>query len=591
MCSSAAVVDDQHVLAASHQERFSRKKNDDRFPIDAIRSCLEQSGLNANDLDGVAITSLHTYMDALLAGQYSHWGVQDYIYEQHHRWKPALYEEQSTAALCDVMPSLENLDAYPGRAYWEGLLELSASDRQEQFDQDLNAMVAQAVGVEESKVFRIEHHRCHAMYAYYAAPFRNEPVLALTVDGWGDGLNATAGVVDNHGHYKRMFSTADCTIGRIYRYVTLVLGMKPNEHEYKVMGLAPYGKEKYANRALEVFRKTLYVDGLEFKYAMKPKDCYFWFKEQLEGERFDTIAYALQAWTEELLAAWVQNAIEATGISTVVLSGGVAMNIKAMGRVADLPEVKKIFVGGSGSDESMSLSAGFCLREDFCDSSDEWEPTAVAPITSLYLGPKASHNEEMQVVATLDRASYEIVENPGADQVAGLLASGLILARCAGPMEFGQRALGNRSIFADPKNIEAKERINAAIKNRDFWMPFAPVILDEYWENYLVNPHKAYSPHMTIGFDTTPEGYQAMKAACHPADKSARPQMLVEELNPQVYAILECFSQRTGRGALLNTSFNFHGSPIVNTPEEALEVLTGSDLDALLLNHYLIVKT
>jgi len=157
-------------------------------------------------------------------------------------------------------------------------------------------------------------------------------------------------------------------------------------------------------------------------------------------------------------------------------------------------------------------------------------------------------------------------------------------------MEFGQRSLGNRSILADPSDLRVKEKINNAIKNRDFWMPFAPVIMDKYNERYIINSKHIESPHMTIGFDTTAEGYEAMIAACHPADRTARPQILHMDANPELYHILEAFEQLTGRGALLNTSFNLHGHPIVNTPAEAAFVLEHSGLDGLILNYYLVMK-
>ena len=156
--------------------------------------------------------------------------------------------------------------------------------------------------------------------------------------------------------------------------------------------------------------------------------------------------------------------------------------------------------------------------------------------------------------------------------------------------KFGQRALGNRSISADPKNLMVKETINTMIKNRDFWMPFAPIIMDKYVGKYLINKKDLLSEYMTIGFETTKEGYEAMTAACHPADKSARPEMLSNELNSDVYEILEEFEKLTGRGAILNTSFNLHGFPIVNTPSEAIYVLENSGLDGLILNNYMVLK-
>ena len=157
--------------------------------------------------------------------------------------------------------------------------------------------------------------------------------------------------------------------------------------------------------------------------------------------------------------------------------------------------------------------------------------------------------------------SFVVEANPTSLKIAHLLSSGLILARCVGPMEFGQRALGNRSILADPVKDRTKERINQAIKNRDFWMPFAPVVLDTFEERYLKKPTPTPSPHMTLAFETTDEGYEAMPAACHPSDRTARAQILREKDNPQLYRLLEAFAEVTGRGALLNTSFNLHGFP------------------------------
>jgi carbamoyltransferase len=358
------------------------------------------------------------------------------------------------------------------------------------------------------------------------------------------------------------------------------------------MGLAPYGREKYAAKAIDVFRSTLYVDGIEFKWKEKPTDSYFWFLERLEGVRFDNIAWALQTWVEELLLTWVKNCIAEYGVNKLVIAGGVAMNIKAMGKIASLPEVENIFIGGSASDESMAISAGICLAEDLThDRGESWSSGTVHSLPHLYLGPQASVEDEEVVLAGLDDYSYIVERDPSPQRIAGLLGEGKILARCAGRMEFGQRSLGNRSILADPGDLRIKEKINAAIKSRDFWMPFAPVVMDKYVDRYLINPKGIESPHMTIGFDTTEEGYDAMIAACHPADHTARPQILHQDTNPVLYEILEAFASLTGRGALLNTSFNLHGYPIVNTPVEALDVLVRSELDGLILNRSLILKT
>ena len=195
-----------------------------------------------------------------------------------------------------------------------------------------------------------------------------------------------------------------------------------------------------------------------------------------------------------------------------------------------------------------------------------------------------------KTIDNLDKLKYIITDTFSSQDIAEHLANGKVLARCADRMEFGQRSLGNRSLLADPKDLRVKETINTMIKNRDFWMPFAPIVMDKYVDKYLVNPKGLVSKYMTIGFDTTAEGYEAMTAACHPADKSARPEMLSKELNPEMYEIMEEFEKITGRGAVLNTSFNLHGYPIVNTPKEAVCVLENSGLDGIILNNYLVLK-
>ena len=408
-----------------------------------------------------------------------------------------------------------------------------------------------------------------------------------------DFKNATIGEFDETGKYTEHYATDQCGIGRIYRYMTLLLGMKPNEHEFKVMGLAPYGKERYAQKALDIFRSTLYVDGIEFKWKNKPTDSYFWFKERLEGVRFDNLAFALQLWVEELLLEWVKNAVSKYGISKVVMSGGVAMNIKAMGKIAELDCVQDLFIGGSASDESLAIGSAICLAEDMTNEKNKlWNSNKVDSLSHLFLGPEASDSDEMEVIEIAkDISTFSVTKMPSNNLIANLLRDGKVIARCVGRMEFGQRSLGNRSILADPINLSVKDKINSMIKSRDFWMPFAPIVLDRYVDRYLINPKGLRSPHMTIGFNTTEEGFNAMIAACHPADQSARPQILVKEENPTLYELIEEFEKLTGRGAILNTSFNLHGYPIVNTPQDAYDIFNRSGLDGLLLNNYLILKS
>lgn len=587
--SSVALYQNGNITSATHEERFTRLKNDETFPVQSINYCLRNAEIEAGDLDAVAIAGYLSASFEDIVCRKSQWTPGDYLKEQYQRWLPRINgKDTKTLSLTEIFPEKIDLDILP----LNFLSEIqNLPDRNNKLQEGRADLIARYLGISVSKVRFIEHHRCHAAYSYYASSFRGEDILALTVDGWGDGLNATIGIFDTTGKYTRHYETKDCNIGRIYRYITLLLGMKPNEHEFKVMGLAPYGN-KHAKEALDIFKSTLYVDGIDFKWAIKPTDSYFWFKERLEGIRFDSIAYALQVWVEDLLTQWVRNAVKKYGIKKIVIAGGVAMNIKAMGKIANLAEVEDLFIGGSASDESMAISAGICLAEDLTrEAGQQWNSGAIPSLPHLYLGPYATDIEEELAINNLDLSKYKIYKDPTASQIAQLLFDGKILARCVGRMEFGQRSLGNRSIIADPCDLRVKERINAAIKSRDFWMPFAPVMMDKYVHRYLINPKNIKSPHMTIGFDTTIEGYEAMIAACHPSDRTARAQILHRETNPDLYKILESFESLSGRGALLNTSFNLHGYPIVNTPSDAIFVLDNSGLDGVVLNKYLILKS
>ena len=415
-------------------------------------------------------------------------------------------------------------------------------------------------------------------------------MLAFTADGWGDGKNATIGKFDVDGRYTVLNVATNCDIARIYRYMTLLLGMKPSEHEYKVMGLAPYGREEYAAKAVEVFRSALHVEGLEFNSTANPTDSYYWFKDRLEGMRFDNLAWALQTWVEELLESWVRNAIEKYGINDVVFSGGVAMNVKAMGRLAQLSEVNQFFVGGSAADESHVISTLFAVYEEV---KRDWSISSVENLDNLFLGPTTQIDEEKAAVKLIQQSIPNVKLLCGVDleSVAEKLIEGKIVARCAGRGEFGQRALGNRSILADPINSDARDKINKAVKNRDFWMPFAPIILSEFASDYLVNPKKLISPYMTLAFDTTDLGFEQMKAACHPSDRTCRAQILDANANLELNDLLHCFSKKTGRGALLNTSFNLHGFPIVNSPIDAANVFINSGIDVLVFENHVIEKS
>jgi carbamoyltransferase len=448
--------------------------------------------------------------------------------------------------------------------------------------------VSTLLGLPPEKIKTVTHEDCHTFYAYFASQFRGQ-VLALTAEGIGDYSNGTVSLFSEAGR-QELATTRDNHIGHIYQYITLLLGMKPAQHEYKVMGLAPYANAKELEKSYRVFESILKVDGLKIVFDQKPQDLYFHFRDRLEGHRFDGIAGALQKFTETLLSTWTKNCIAATGMERVCLSGGVAQNIKAAKGLMEIPELKDIFICPAAGDTSLPIGACyFGMWEHLLAHNLPLE--TLKPLDNIYLGPEFSDDEISEALAThrVD-STYRVSKGVSPEVIARKLADGKIIARCCGRMEFGLRALGNRSILADPRRPETVRLINDAIKFRDFWMPFTPTILAEREADYIVNPKGVSSPYMTMAFDSTARAQRELIAALHPADLTARPQVLEERRNPEYFAIIKAFERLTGVGGVLNTSFNLHGDPIVLGPRQALFTFENSAIDALILGDWLIER-
>lgn len=594
--SSVALMIDGVVVGAVSEERFSRIKNDERYPKNAIEAVLEEGGIKAEQLDFVAFIGTMWGPAYILTRHYSSFSVSDYIKEQHEYWYPVLYKHKKINYV-DVFKEKIDLKQYPYD--WKDVLNFikkdknsgrAAEEKNKEFFQDFRRnLVANHLGIDPKKVIFVDHSTGHAMYAYFGSPIREE-TLVLTADAWGDNINATINLVKN-GKMKRISSSNDLLIARLYRYITLLLGLKPNEHEYKVMGLAPYAKEKYFLPTLKVFQETQFVSGLSFKFKKRPSDLYFYFREKLEGHRFDAIAGALQQYTEDILLAWIKNAIRKTKAKRICLAGGVAMNVKVNMKINSLPDLQQFFINPVPSDESQAIGACISVAYDYCIKNGLNPDKFIKPLDDAYLGPTILDNEVSELIESKKITSkYKIHKNFRSTHVARLISEGKVIARSVSRSEFGARALGNRSIIADPRNPAIIKVINEKIKNRDFWMPFAATVLESRAKDYLIGYKSIGAPYMTVAFETTPLGKIDLKAGLHPYDETCRPQVLKDGKNPGYEEIIKEFEKLTGVGGVLNTSFNLHGEPIVQTAKDAWRVFELSDIDALILNNILIEK-
>ncbi len=585
--ASAALMIDGRIVAAAQEERFTGLKGDYGFPRQAVRACLEQAGIGAADIDHIALAS-HNWNPVLTKiKRNANFSVADWVQEQHEYWRPTLFEKRRVRYydLFKNRPDFRYDDSYPMDDLLDGYM---SPDEMARMARVRRTTVSRMLELPLEQVQTVTHEDCHTFYGYFGSHLRGR-VLAMTAEGFGDYSNGTTSEFSETGR-RELAHTVDNHLGHIYQYITLILGMKPAQHEYKVMGLAPYANERLLAGSYKVFERILKVDGLNLVYDRKPRDLYFHFRDALEGHRFDAIAGAVQRFVEENLQAWFRACLRATGLRRVCFSGGVAQNIKACKKLAELADVDDFYVCPAAGDTSLPIGA--CYYTAWKHLRDVGGDVGrLEPLDSAYLGPGFT-NEQVAAFLEQERIAsrFRIARGVTAGDVARRLADGRILARCAGRMEFGLRALGNRSILADPRRPDTVRKINAAIKFRDFWMPFTPTILAECESDYVVNPKRLRCPFMTMAFDSTERAREELIAALHPADFTIRPQILEERHNPEYYAIIKAFQRLTGVGGLLNTSFNLHGDPIVLGSKEAVSTLENSGLDGLILGDYLLTR-
>ncbi len=585
--ASACLMVGGKVVAAAQEERFSGLKVDYGYPKQAIEACLRTAGLSSSDIDQVVLAS-HSWNPVLTKiKRNANFSVQDWVKEQREFWWPRLFEGRyvNYYDLYKDRPDFIYDDIYDIDHLLSGYMDKSELGAVAKLRKN---SVASLLGVPVDKITAALHEDCHTFYSYFGSPLRGE-TLALSSEGIGDYSNSTVSRFSEKGFQQLAYSTHN-HLGHIYQYITLLLGMKPGQHEYKVMGLAPYANSYETKKSYKVFTKILKVNGLVIEFDEKPSDLYFHFRDALEGHRFDGIAGGLQLFLENILSEWVINAVNETGLDRIVFSGGVSQNIKANMKLLELDQVSDLYVCPAAGDTSLSVGACYYGMWKYLQDNG-MDTECLHPFDDIYQGPEYSNQDAERAIDEVGLAGrYTIRRGVSDDEIAGMLADGMILARCCGRMEFGLRSLGNRSILADPSNPNSLPRINSAIKHRDFWMPFTPSILAERADDYLINPKNARCPYMTLAFNTTPLAKKHLLSALHPADHTARPQVLERDANPGYYDIIKAFERKTGVGAILNTSFNLHGDPVVLGPKPAIHTLEHSDLDGLILEDLLILR-
>lgn len=567
--ATACLLKDGKITGCVQEERFSRIKNHSGIPFNAINSLLKENKITTKDIDLIVSEDHYPVIEDPDFGKKF---LEDYTHKRFHK---------------KILSGI----GYRYPRFFEKYLRIKEIKKDTiKKRQKIRGQLSKKLNFPEKKIVITDHHICHALSAGFNVD-RNKKTLIFTLDGEGSDICATVNIFDGKKLTTISKTKKDASLGYLYAIVTIFLGMKPLQHEFKVMGMAPYAKEHNIEKAYSKLKDLIEInDSLMFhsRFNMPFSDIFL--EKELKYERFDNICGAIQKLVEEKTCEWVKKSIKKTGINSIALSGGVFMNVKANQRIAELPEVNEIFVMPSCGDECNAIGACFYGYRLYCERNNlQFAPF---PIKDLYLGPEYDEGYIKRMISENNlKKKYSIIrlKNPN-KEVARLLSRGEIVARCSGKSEWGARALGNRSILANPSHKETIRILNETIKDRDFWMPFTPSILDKFEKKYIKNPKNIFAPYMVITFDSTEKGREELIAAIHPYDFTIRPQIVTKKYNRDYYEIIEEFYKLTGIGGVLNTSFNLHGEPNVLTPEDSLHTLDNSDLKYLVVGEYLFQK-
>ncbi|WP_097461223.1 carbamoyltransferase family protein [Mangrovitalea sediminis] len=589
--ATVSVVEDGQILFAAGEERFSRQKQQDGFPRLALERALKDTGLSMSDFDLVCYPFLT-------------WENEQKLYTKNledekafiKSFQPRDLNEQIKIAQSKVPDRREGIHGleHPNAIMEKGFLHnsyynMAGTQRLASNNAALKGSRQWAEGATESfrnyeqilndglkeagwsgAVKRMDHHLSHAANAYLCSGY--ERALCVTLDGYGSGLAGSVSEARDGKIHRLHGIPFPNSLGTLYEHVTSSLGFKPSRHEGKIVGLASYGDPNILG---DILLSRIEQEPGNFR-IYEANNVFF---SRYLASKFPKIdvAAAYQYVLEKVATDYVRYWVQKTGIDTIVLSGGVAANVKLNQRIFEIEGVNQIFVypnmgdGGCGSGAALYHA---------------WPGGVKETIQNAYLGPEYSEGEIEKALAA-ENLTYTRPNNLAAE-VAALIHSGQVVARFDGRMEYGPRALGNRSIMYHAREPEVNQWLNKRLGRTEF-MPFAPVTLYEARERCYHNIKGAEhaAEFMTITFDCTDFMRQNCPAAVH-VDGTARPQLIRREVNPGYYDILVEYEKLSGIPSLINTSFNMHEEPIVNSPEDAIRAFLQGSLDYLAIGPFLV---
>ncbi len=591
--SAAVLLQDGNIIAAAHEERFTRKKHDASFPANAVGYVLAEGGVKISDLSSIVF-----YDKPLLKFER--------LLETYHAFAPS-----GLQSFLSAMPIWIKEKLFTKKILWEELKK-----------------VEDGTIKKKPQLLFPEHHLSHAASAFYPSPY--EEAAIITVDGVGEWTTTTIG----HGIGKNISLLKEQafphSIGLLYSAFTYFLGFRVNSGEYKLMGLAPYGNtngervKQYKHQILD-YLVDLHDDGSivlnmdYFDFATGLKMCKNTKWENLFGiakresesdfsQSYMDLALAIQQITEEIILRLARTAKHLTNSKNLVMAGGVALNCVANGKLLCEGIFDKIWIQPAAGDAGGALGAAYAAHYIHGQQERKINPDGTDKMQGGYLGPEFSDIDVQRLCRKYHaQTKYYHDFDKLTKNVALLLSEGQIIGWCQGRMEWGPRALGGRSILGDPRHPEMQKRLNLKIKYREGFRPFAPSVLAEHAYEYfeLESP----SPYMLLVApvqkkhrESIPKDYNSLEmydrlyqlrsdipAVTH-VDFSARIQTVHKETNPRYWQLINAFREQTGFGLVVNTSFNVRGEPIVCSPEDAYQCFMRTEMDYLIINNYVFNK-
>jgi carbamoyltransferase len=580
--AAAVLLNDGALVAAAEEERFTRKKHDFDFPKQAIQFCLDQAGITGQDLDYVVFFEKpFRKLDRILM-------MTLQTYPQSYK----VFRESMITWMVDKL--------------W------------------VSSKIETEIGVDRNKILFSEHHLSHAASAYFCSPFEESAIL--TVDGVGEWVTSTYGVGKGNDIKIQKEIHFPHSLGLLYSAFTAFLGFEVNEGEYKVMGMAPYGEPKYVDKVWKTINQnsdgsfSLNMEYFSFHHSTektynqkfadlfgtpRPDKMLFFTQEtgfpkyfgappgnmaelSKMNKHYADIAASIQKVTEDVLVCMAKNLHKTTGMKNLCMAGGVALNCVANTRILHESGFEQLYVQPAAGDGGGALGAALWAYNTLLGKPRNFQ------MQHAFWGRANSDSEigDFLVKNNIKHTRYND-EDKMLDVVVNHLTNASVIGWAQGRFEWGPRALGSRSILADPRNPNMKDIVNTKIKFREPYRPFAPSVLAESAEKYFDLPNAAkHSParYMQYVVPVKPEAQAILPAITH-VDGTGRMQTVFKEQSPRYYKMIEKFGQATGVPVVMNTSFNLKGEPIVNTPENAFNTFSKSEMDALVLENFIIEKS